>query len=70
MGQIAVPNDGWKLLLALGIGPERRVRSATISIRPQQPVLLTIEEFVQPYNMIGDEVETLMSEYELRKVEK
>lgn len=70
MSDIAGPIDGWKLLQALGISADRKVKRAAIVIEPGCCVMLNVTEYVQPFNVIGDEIETLMTQYEFRKVEK
>ena len=65
MGQIAGPRDGGKILEAFGIGPDRAVRSATITMGIGEPVVITIEEYVKPFSVIGDEVQSVLKRYKL-----
>jgi hypothetical protein len=66
MGQMAGPNDGWKILQALGFEERDRIRKATIAIEVGRPVVVTVEKFVS--HVIDGLLEDVTEEYELRKV--
>ena len=61
---VAGPIDGWKLLDAMGVDPSRKIRKATITIAVDCPVVLTVEEYVQPFEVVGDEVRMVVTGYE------
>jgi len=60
----AGPIEGWQLLQAMGVDPARKIKKATITIEPNCLVMLTTEEYVEPYQVIGDEIKTLVAKYE------
>jgi hypothetical protein len=65
MGQVAGPQDGWKILEALGFTEDRKISKAVIVLETGRPVIVRVREFAQPFNVVGDELEMLTKRYEL-----
>jgi hypothetical protein len=49
----------------MGVDPARRIRAATITMSVDHPVMITTEEYVQPFNVIGDALEMVTKRYKL-----